>query len=119
MDRWRCAADEATCAAWPLPPACPLLRPRCRRLLPSWLHRHGQQSNRWSGVNGGDVDGCQRCQHLVARVPEWGDALRLMGDSGLEEIAHEAGVAEPSCARLGADEMAHAGQRIVTARVLA
>src|SRR3954471_16310965 len=67
---------------------------------PSWLHRHGVQGNGWSGIHSGDVGGGQRGQHLVAGVLERSDALRLMGDGGLEQIANEAGIPESSIARL-------------------
>src|SRR4051794_23819409 len=85
---------------------------------PSWHHRHGGEGNRWSRIDSGDVGCGQRGQHLVAGILEWGDALCLMPDGGLEKIANETRIPESSGARLGTDEVANARQRIVTARVL-
>ena len=58
----------------------------------------GLRAGRWLGtplgVNGGDVGGDEGAELFVARVVERGEAHRLVGDGGLEQVAHEAGVAE-------------------------
>ena len=52
-------------------------------------------------------------------IGERREALRLVGDRGFEQVAHEAGVAEAASARLGGDEVADPGQSVVGARVAA
>ena len=62
--------------------------------------------------------GGQRRQLLVVGVGQRRDALRLMGHRGLEQVAHEAGVAEASRAGLDGDQVSNGGERVVARLVL-
>ena len=62
----------------------------------------------------GDVGSGERRQLLVGRLADGGQAVGLAADGLLEEVAHEAGVAESAIARLGLD---HDAQRLASGLV--